>query len=71
MATSILEKKVLRLEHNLGIVNGKQQIKAHSISDIKSDAMDHKLYAVGTAYSALSKNEVLNVKVIDTHLINE
>lgn len=70
MATSILEKKVLRLEHDNGVINGKQQLKVHSIPDIKSDAMEHKLYAVGTAYSALSKNEVLNVKVIDTHLIN-
>ena len=70
MATSILEKKMLRLEHDNGVVNGRQQIKVQSISDIKSDATDDGLYAVGTAYSALAKKEVLNVKKIDTHLIN-
>ena len=70
MATSILEKKMLRLEHDNGVVNGRQQIKVQSISDIKTDATDNGLYAVGTAYDALSKKEVLNVKKIDTHLIN-
>ena len=70
MATSILEKKMLRLEHDNGIVNGKQQVKVQSISDIKADATDNGLFTVGIAYNALAKKELLNVKKIDTHLIN-
>ena len=70
MATSILEKRNLRLEHDAGVVNGKQKIKTQSVPDIKSDASDNGLYAVGVAYNELSAKEVLNVKKVDTSLIN-
>ena len=70
MATSMLEKRNLRLEHDAGIVNGKQKIITQSVTDIKPDANDDGLYAVGTAYNALSQKEVLNVKKIDTSIIN-
>ena len=69
MATSILEKRNLRLEHDAGIVNGKQQIKTQSVTDIKSDASDDGLFAVGIAYNALSAKELLSVKKIDTSII--
>ena len=69
MATSMLEKRNLRLEHDAGIVNGKQQLKTQSIPDIKSDASDDGLYAVAIAYQALSAKEVMNVKKVDTSAI--
>ena len=70
MATSMLEKRNLRLEHDAGIVNGKQKLKTQSVPDIKSDASDDGLYAVGIAYNALSAKEVMNVKKVDTSVIN-
>lgn len=69
MATSILEKRNLRLEHDAGIVNGKQKLKTQSVPDIKSDASDDGLFAVGIAYNALSAKEVLSLKKIDTSII--
>ena len=69
MATSMLEKRNLRLEHDAGIVNGKQIFKTQSVPDIKSNATDDGLYAVGIAYNALSAKEVVNVKKIDTSAI--
>ena len=70
MATSMLEKRNLRLEHDAGIVNGKQKLKTQSVPDIKSDASDDGLYAVATAYHELSAKEVINVKKVDTSVIN-
>lgn len=70
MATSIVEKSQLRLEHDNGVVDGKQRIKAKTLSNIKVDASDDSLYAVGTAVSALSTKEVLNVKKVVTSIIN-
>lgn len=69
MATSVLEKRNLRLEHDDGIVNGKQKFKTQSVPDIKSDATDDGLYAVGIAYNALSAKEVINLKKVDTSAI--
>ena len=69
MATSVLEKRNLRLEHDDGIVNGKQKFKTQSVPDIKSDATDDGLYAVGIAYNALSAKDVINLKKVDTSAI--
>ena len=69
MATSMLEQRNLRLEHDAGIVNGKQKLKTQSVPDIKSDASDDGLYAVAVAYQALSAKDVMNVKKVDTSAI--
>ena len=69
MATSVLEKRNLRLEHDDGIVDGKQKFKTQSVPDIKSNATDDGLYAVGIAYNALSAKEVINLKKVDTSAI--
>ena len=69
MATSVLEKRTLRLEHDDGIVNGKAKFKTQSVPDIKSNAADDGLYAVGVAYNALSAKMVVNVKKVDTSAI--
>lgn len=69
MATSMLEKRNLRLEHDAGIVNGEQKLKTQSVPDIKSNASDDALYAVAIAYDALSAKDVMNVKKVDTSAI--
>ena len=71
MATSVLEKRNLRLEHDAGIVNGKETFKTQSVPDIKSNATDDGLYAVGVAYNQLSAKDVVNVKKVDTSAIYE
>lgn len=70
MATSIFEKRLLKLEKDNGVVDGKQRLSTQSFSDIKADATDENLYAVSTAIDALSSKEVLNVKKVDSHIIN-
>ena len=69
MATSVLEKRNLRLEYDAGIVNGKETFKTQSVPDIKSNATDDGLYAVGLAYNALSAKDLVNVKKVDTSAI--
>ena len=69
MATSVLEKRNLRLEHDAGIVNGKETFKTQSVPDIKSNATDDGLYEVAVAYNELSAKEVINVKKVDTSAI--
>ena len=70
MATSMVEKTQLRLEHDNGMVDGKQRVKAKTFSNIKPDANDDSLHAVGTAVNALSTKPVLKVKKVVTSVIN-
>lgn len=59
---AIIEKTSLVLEHNNGIIDGKQKIKRQSYSSIKNDATDQGIKVVGEAIDALSAKAVLNTK---------
>ena len=64
MALTIV-KKSLVLEHDNGIVDGKQRLKRQSYSNIKFGASEPALLATAISINALSKKEVVNA-LLDT-----
>ena len=64
MASTIV-KKSLVLEHDNGIVDGKQRLKRQSYSNIKFGASEPALLATAISINALSKKEVVNA-LLDT-----
>ena len=64
MASTIV-KKSLVLEHDNGIVDGKQRLKKQSYSNIKFGASEPALMATAISINALSKKEVVNA-LLDT-----
>lgn len=69
---TLMEKVVLKLELDDGIVAGKQKISSKSFSQIKTDALDENLYNAATTISGLQDKDLMKVKRIDTtNLIQE
>ena len=68
---STLVKKSLVLEHNNGIVDGKQRLKKQSYSNIKFGASDPALLATAISINALSKKEVVNTLVDTTEKLQD
>ena len=64
MASTIV-KKSLVLEHDNGIVDGKQRLKRQSYSNIKFGVSEPALLATAISINALSKKEVVNA-LLDT-----
>lgn len=69
MAT--IEKSVLRLEFDNGIIDGKQKYKASSFSNLKHDATDQNILQTSRAINALTQPEVLRTTTVVTSLIEE
>ena len=59
MASTIV-KKSLVLEHDNGMVDGKQRLKKQSYSNIKFGASEPALLATAISINALSQKEVVN-----------
>ena len=68
---SKLVKKSLVLEHNNGIVDGKQRLKKQSYSNIKFGASDPALLATAISINALSQKEVVNTLVNTTEQLRD
>lgn len=60
MATSTMQKNSLVLEHDNGMVDGKQRLKTQTYSNIKLNASVDALLATATSINALSQKEVVN-----------
>ena len=68
MASTIV-KKSLVLEHDNGMVDGKQRLKKQSYSNIKINASDNALYATALSINALSQKSIVNVLKNQTSVI--
>ena len=69
MATSRVTKNALVLEHDNGVVDGKQRLKKQTYSNIKLTASNDALHAVGISIDALSQKNVMNVLKNQTSVI--
>lgn len=68
---STLIKKSLVLEHDNGIVDGKQRLKKQSYSNIKFAASDPALLATAVSINALSRKAVVNTLVNTTEQLQD
>ena len=69
MATSTVTKNAIVLEHDNGMVDGKQRLKKQTYNNIKVGASNDALLAVGISIDALSQKNVVNVLKNQTSLI--
>ena len=60
MATSTVKKNALVLEHDNGMVDGKQRLKKQTYNSIKINASDDAIFATGESINALSQKPVVN-----------
>ncbi|NLM06528.1 MAG: DUF1659 domain-containing protein [Tissierellia bacterium] len=64
-----VERVALRMEFDLGEVNGRKKIQSKTISSIKKDATDQGLYGLATSLHSLQTNPLHSVKRVETAVL--